>query len=200
MISKKVKYGLTNKIILFKKVLIFSIIGISTIFLTLFMLEAESADASSHIQPHLSIISADIVELEYNPDDVKNRPVEFYLIVQGSPQCSPKTGILNYGFLIDSDKNNQTGISYQALNDLGVDAHISLSCDPSTGLFTSPLGQVTIEDTTNGETKISILTEVGLLPSIDFNWIAYAQEDSLFIRVPENGTHGYWSIIENLMW
>ena len=175
-------------------------LGIFTLLFSLTGLDGTEVFASSHIPSHLSIVSANIYEIEFLPNDVANRHVVFDIQVESTPSCKSDTGFLVYGFLIDSDKNSQTGNTIQAFNDLGVDAQISIFCDPSTQTFSSPLGPVNIFQDSTNVTHLQIITTVGLLPSVDFNWIAFVEEDSLLIRFPGSGFHNHWAIMEILLW
>ena len=152
--------------------------------------------ASAQPPAHLDIRSAVIVELPpIDSSDVANRRVVLRIEVTGSPTCGAGVGFLAYGFLIDADKNASTGLRGAALENLGVDAEVSARCDPATGHFHSPVGTVVLGHGSAG-TLIEIATTVQFLPSIDFRWIAFAQESSRFFRLPREPGHGAWFIHE----
>jgi hypothetical protein len=151
---------------------------------------------------YLDILSASMVELSpevpgVHPDDVVNRKLALRMELAGAPPCAPGPSFLGYCFLLDTDKDPLTGTTHPAFGDLGIDARICAECDPAAGSFKSPLGEVTIStDPGTGVTTVEILTMVGLLPSIDFRWIAAAQEDSTFVRLPALPEYEEWTTLE----
>jgi hypothetical protein len=151
---------------------------------------------------HLDILSAGIHEVprDYNfhqRDDVPTRQVVLTLTLAGAPVCDGTTPFLVYGFLIDKDMDVATGVADPAFGDLGIDARICATCNPGDGSFTSPLGPVTVTtDPGTGQTTIEILTTVAMLPSIEFDWIAFVQEGSVFYRLPALPDYQSWSIRE----
>jgi hypothetical protein len=146
--------------------------------------------------PHLLILFANIAELPpIDSQDVANRQVVLRIQLAQTPSCTSRT---NYGFLIDADKSAATGATDPAFSNLGIDARISARCDPRTGSFVSSVGPVTITvDAVTGTALLEILTTVSRLPSVDFQWIAFAQEDTLFTRLPEDPNEpGAWATLE----
>ena len=114
-----------------------------------------------------------------------------------APSCGSADTGLTYGFLIDSDRDPTTGEKDVAFASLGVDARVSAECDPSTGTFFSPLGDVDVGfDPDEQSTRVDIVTTVQLLPSVDFYWIAFAYEEPMLIRVPEAPEIATWAISE----
>jgi len=154
---------------------------------------------------HLDILAAGIQEVarDYNfhqRDDVPTRQVLLTFTVAGPPTCDATTGFLGYCFLIDKDRDPGTGVTNPVLDDLGIDARMCATCDPASSSFTSPLGPVTVTtDPATGETTIEILTTAAMLPSVEFDWIAFAEHDSVFCRVPAIPDHESWMIFER-MW
>ena len=125
------------------------------------------------------------------------RPVTLSLEIAGPPVCSQAQPNLIYGFLIDSDRDAQTGSTDTAFLRLGIDARISAECDPSTGQFTSRVGAVELSvNPDTGATIIEIHSLVENLPSVDFYWIAFAHDDPMFIRAPEAPGFMTWAILE----
>lgn len=165
-------------------------------------------DGSATVFPpaHLDILSATIEELPLiDSEDVAGRQVILRIEVAGPPpSCQAQAEFLAYGFLIDADKNRQTGVSPRAFHPLGVDARITAECDPTLGTFVNPIAMVdiTTDDTTN-VTTIEIPLTVDLLPSVDFHWIAFAMQGSRLIRLPgqllsDDGRpdHAAWATFE----
>jgi hypothetical protein len=129
-----------------------------------------------------------------------DRPVTLSLEIKAQPVCSQDQPNLIYGFLIDSDKDAQTGAIDPAFARLGIDARVSAECDPSTGEFVSRIGRVELGMNPNtGTSTIDIHTEVGKLPSVDFYWFAFTHDDPLFIRAPEEPGFMAWSIHERAL-
>ncbi len=153
--------------------------------------------AQPPIPAHLDILLATIEEQPpVDPSNVAARNVVLRMRLAGpvpSP-CGP--GFQAYGFLIDSDQNVTTGRPGPAFADLGVDARISASCNPVTGKFVSPLGPVTVN---TAGTVLEIQTTVGILPSVDFDWIAFAQDGTRFTRLPDPG-HARWTTFERVLY
>jgi hypothetical protein len=119
------------------------------------------------------------------------------ITLASTPVCTAATGFLVYGFLIDADRDASTGLTGAPFADLGADARVSARCDPATGAFSSGVGPVTVTtDPASGDGILEIVTTVGNLPSISFDWIAFAQEGSRFVRLPEEPRHGTWAILE----
>jgi len=170
--------------------------------LTVLGLFTTSAAAADQVPAYLDILSANIVELPpIDAASVPARAVRLSLELAGAPSCTPATGYLAYGFLIDADKNAATGLSPAAFQPLGVDAQAVALCDPGTSAFRSLLGDVTLAtDPMTGATTLAIETVVAKLPSLDLHWIAYAQEVSRFIRLPAAPGHSAWATHEIDIW
>jgi hypothetical protein len=165
-------------------------------------LQQNRAIATSHQLPnHLDILSASIEELPpIDAANVADRKIVFRIDVADAPPCAPSTGFLAYGVLIDADKDPTTGATDPAFADLGVDARASAECDPATGVFVSDMGAVSVTtDIATGATRIEILTTGKLLPSVDFQWIAFAQEGASFTRLPAEPNAGRWAIHERAL-
>lgn len=157
---------------------------------------AAGGAVSAQVPPHLDILTATIEELP--PIDRANVPargVALRLVVNGAPSCHAGTRLLAYGFLVDADSNPATGRTGVPFDDLGVEARLTATCDPASGLFSSPLGTVTLTPGT-GTTTIEIRTTVERLPSLGFRWIAYAEENATFSRLPQSPEHAYWTTFE----
>ncbi len=154
--------------------------------------------AQPQVPVHLDILSAGVEEVPpIDPENVPGRGVALRIELAGAPTCDASTGFLAYGFLVDSDADPATGTTDVAFEPLGVDARLSAECDPATGEFVSPLGVVAVTtDAASGSTTIEILTTVGLLPAIKFNWIAFAHENTSFTRLPKEPSYGAWGTHE----
>lgn len=154
-------------------------------------LPLSSGAGAQPVPPHLEIRSAVIEELPpSDPADVASRSVALRIGLAGLPPCNATTSP-TYGFLIDADKDGNTGSS---LAGLGVDARVSAECDPATGEFVSPDRTVSVTtDPASGTATVDIRTTVGLFPSVDFWWVAYAQQGTRLFRLPEDPGHGGWA-------
>jgi hypothetical protein len=152
----------------------------------------------SDVSPQIDVQSATIDQISpIDPRAVPQREVVLSIEVAEAPTCTSQTGYLSYGFLIDSDLDPATGPSADAFAGLGVDARMNATCDPATGAFAVPAGMtVTVTPTSNGGATVEIHTTVGSLPSVEFDWIAFAQKDSTFVRLPAAPEHGTWSTSE----
>lgn len=148
---------------------------------------------------HLTIVSASINELPpITWRDVGGRKVRLRLQLAGPPPCTAGR-VLSYGFLIDADLNPKTGQSGDERADLGIDARITMQCDPATGRFRSPVGPVTQMRDVAGRTILDVMTVVRRLPAVDFQWIAYAADGDAWTRLPESPGHGSWAIQERII-
>ena len=179
------------------------VVGAIGIFFVLGMqcIPIDDSGVGAEVPAHLDILSATIEEVPpLDPKDVLNRAIVLRLEVAGVSRCGGGVQPLVYGFLIDTDKDTASGVADEFTDPLGVDARISAECDPDTSRFVSPLGPVTVAiDSGTGITTVEIRTTVGLLPSVDFSWIAYAEEGTLLTRLPVQGSNGAWATIEVLM-
>jgi hypothetical protein len=152
--------------------------------------------AAAQVPSHLDIASATVAEVPpVYPGSVPGRSVTLQLTVNGTPVCNATTGFLAYGFLIDADSDPATGLSDVAFQNLGVDARVTAICDAPTGAFVSQVGTVTVTSG-GGTTTIEILTTVDRLPSLEFRWIAFAQEDQVFSRLPQAPEYARWTTLE----
>jgi hypothetical protein len=154
---------------------------------------------SAQPPPHLVIIAATIEELPpIDVSDVANRQVVLRIDLAAAPRCAPGGDAAVYGFLIDADNDPATGAADAAFAKLGIDARISARCDPPTGTFLSPVGPVTIAvDLATGSARLEISTIVARLPSLLFQWIAFAHEGTVFTRLPEDpDSPAAWAILE----
>ncbi|MGH2747890.1 MAG: hypothetical protein ACRDKB_08200 [Actinomycetota bacterium] len=165
----------------------------------LLFLLAQQGDVRAQLQvpPHLDILSATLAEaLPTDPGNAADRAVSFVVEVGGTPPCLNSSTPLSYGFLLDTDHDPTTGVTNAAFSELGVDARIVAECNSSTGNFTSLAGTVDVTtDPATGATTVAITTKVGKLPSLDFDWIAFAFEGTRFLRLPETG-FGAWTTFE----
>ena len=176
-------------------------VGVVAILTALGLFTA-SAAAAGQVPAYLDILSANIVELPpIDSASVPARAVLLSLTLAGAPSCTPSTGYLAYGFLIDADKDAGTGLGPGAFQPLGVDAQAVALCDQGTSTFRSLLGDVTLAtDPMTGNTTLAIQSVVAKLPSLDLHWIAYAQEGSQFIRLPAAPGHSAWATHEIDTW
>ena len=150
---------------------------------------------------HLAMLSATIEELPPLGWEISGRKVALSIEVAGAPECSVDHPDLNYGFLIDADRNEGTGAHPAAFAGLGVDAKVTAHCDPERGVFISPAGSVTVAPSPDGNTfMIQIVTVVDQLPAIRFRWIAYAAEKTNFVRLPESPFVAAWAIYELMLY
>jgi hypothetical protein len=157
---------------------------------------AAGGAVSAQVPPHLDILSATIEELPpIDRENVPGRGVALRLVVSGAPPCHAGTGVLAYGFLVDADSDPATGLTGVPFDDLGVEARLTATCDPVSGFFWSPLGTVTLTPGT-GTTTIEIRTTVERLPSLGFRWVAYAEENATFSRLPQSPEYAYWTTFE----
>jgi hypothetical protein len=152
--------------------------------------------AAQAIPAYLDVLVANVQELPpIDATNVSNREVLLRIQLAEPPGCRIAA---NYGFLIDADKNPATGTTDAAFLNLGIDARISARCDPRTGSFVSSVGSATVTvNPADGTALLEILTTVSQLPSVDFQWIAFAQENTFFTRVPDDPDDpGAWSTLE----
>lgn len=135
---------------------------------------------------HLDILAAAIVEVPpIDPRRAGSRVIHLSITLAGPLPCAGRTGTLAYGFLVDADENPATGATNPTFADLGVDARLSVRCDPRSGRFLSPLGPVSrFFNRATGATKLRIPTTLANLPSVRFRWIAYAQDGATLTRLP----------------
>lgn len=152
--------------------------------------------ALAQVPPHLDIVSATIEE---NPpivrQNVPGRGVTLRLSVAGPISCTPASGFLVYGFLIDTDSDPATGLSLPAFDVLGVEARVTATCDPPTGTFVCPLGPVTVTPGP-GFTTLEIRTTVAAMPALSCRWIAFAQQGAVFSRLPQAPEFSHWGTHE----
>ncbi len=151
---------------------------------------------SAQVPSRLDILSATIEEQPpIDSGTVPNRVVLLRIELAGSVPSPCGPAFQEYGFLIDRDRDPTTGITDPAFEDLGVDAKVAATCNIVSGVFEGPSGStVTITGPTLN--VIEIRTTVQRLPSLEFSWVAFAQEESLFTRLPESPSHGGWATHE----
>lgn len=142
-----------------------------------------------------SIVAASIEELPPLEYQVAGRTVRLSIELEVLPACADANAELEYGFLFDVDADQTTGTTDEAFGDLGVDARISVTCDPAAGGFVSTLGNVTIEPLGDGGV-VHIDTTVDQLPGVDLRYIAYARDGERFVRIPEAPYSGKWATYE----
>jgi len=154
------------------------------------------------VPAHLDVGIARIVEgARLDARSAAKREVTLSLELGVRPACNRDQPDLVYGFLIDADKDAQTGATDPAFARLGIDARISAECDPATGRFTSRGGSVALDtDPASGATVLTIRTTVEDLPSVDFYWIAFAHDDPTFVRVPDAPGFAAWAIAERALY
>lgn len=184
-----------------------SIASLLAFAVVMMAVRSEPARATGH-PPYLDIRSAGVADQPPgDPQNVSGRPVFISITVGAAPGCAatPPGNTLDYGLLIDADRSTNTqapGLPHPSFNDLGVDTRISATCNTGTDLFEGSIPGSTVTVTTNvdGTATIKISTTVGQLPSIDFNWVAYAQEQTAFVRLPSKPGHGSWRVHELALW
>jgi len=135
----------------------------------------------------LQILSASVSESgPFRVARVKDRKVVIRVRVSGAPACSIGGTASEFGILIDSDRTRRTGArSRKAYGDLGVDARIMVTCSLLQGTYFAPVGSVTVSSNADGTTTFEITTRVDQLPSVDFDWIAYATSGDRMVRTPK---------------
>jgi hypothetical protein len=156
--------------------------------------------AIGQVPPHRDIVSATIEEVPpIDGGTVAVRVVTLRIELAG-PLPSPCTSSSqSYGFLLDADRNQATGLADPAFAGLGVDARISATCNPGTGFFAGPAGS-TVTVTGPNANIIEISTIVRQLPSLRFSWAAFVQEGLFVTRLPKEPDHGAWGITELREW
>jgi hypothetical protein len=153
------------------------------------------AAAQSTLPPMPRIVGADVEDVGPYRPDIARRSVRFGISLADAAACGPATGPVEYGLLIDADRSKTTGVSYAALDPLGIDARIVMRCDPRTGRFTSPIGNVRVRADA-GVSRIEIETTVGRLPSVDFFWSPYAAVNGRLWLLADRPRHSRWAILE----
>ena len=164
----------------------------------LFLLLASGlgVDAAAQTPPTVSrIVGGDVEDVGDYVPDIARRRVRFGIALAGTAACDQTTGPVEYGLLIDADRNKATGRFDAALDPLGIDARIVMRCDPRTGRFTSPIGNVRVRAVA-GVSRIEIETTVGRLPSVDFFWAPYAAVDGRIWLLTNRPRHSRWAILE----
>jgi hypothetical protein len=152
---------------------------------------------STAIPPELDILAANIAEVPpIDPSYAPARQIVFTIEVAGAPVCLASTRLAWYGFMIDADKSHATGVTTPAFESLGVDAQIVARCDPASGTFTSAAGTVTVSPGLNGTGLVQISTTAALLPSVDFLWVAFAENGTEFTRLPHEPDVQSWTTTE----
>jgi hypothetical protein len=161
-------------------------------------LSSQVTSASTAVIPaYRDIISANIIE--ENPENpvVKNRPVRLAVELAAQPPCTGANTDLSYGFLVDKDQNAGTGSSLAVFSPLGVDAILVALCNPTTNLYSSTLGAVTVAQVVSSTTwLLEIHTTADSLPAVDFYWIAFSREGASFNRLPQPPDFSRWTTFE----
>ena len=156
--------------------------------------------AFAQVPPQRDILSATIEEVPpIDGSNVPGRQVILRIEMAGAlpNPCGPS--FQAYGFLIDADMNMATGLTDPAFAGLGVDARISAGCNTGTGTFEGPQGS-TVRIAGPSANIIEILTTVNRLPSLRFNWVAFAQDGIVLTRLPKEPDHGAWGTTEIREW
>lgn len=155
---------------------------------------AEAA-AQTTPTPPPRIVGADVEDIGAYRPDIARRSVRFGISLADAATCGPASGPVEYGLLIDADRSKTTGVFDAALDPLGIDARIVMRCDPRTGRFTSPIGNVSVRAVA-GVSRIEIETTVGRLPSVDFFWAPYAAVNGRLWLLADRPRHSRWAILE----
>jgi hypothetical protein len=155
---------------------------------------AQGATQPGAAPPPAAIVGAAIEYLPPYGADIARRRVRFRIQTPAPPRCATDTGPIEYGFLIDADKNPATGVADEALVTLGIDARVVMRCDARTGRFVSRLGPVSVSPG-----AVELVTTVGQLPSADFFWAPYGAAADHLVLLPTEPRHGRWAILERVM-
>jgi hypothetical protein len=151
------------------------------------------AAAQGAAQP-AAIVGAAVEYLPPYGADIGRRRVRFRIQTAAPPRCAAGTAPLEYGFLIDADKNPTTGVTDEALVALGIDARVVMRCDAVAGRFVSRLGAVSVSPA-----ALELVTTVDKLPSVDFFWAPYGAAADQLVLLPTEPRHGRWAILERVM-
>lgn len=167
-----------------------------------------AAVADHSPDPPFDILSAEVVE-EVDPTaphDVTAREVRFRIELAGPvPTCEGSTARpLMYGFLVDADRDASTRAGVvpdeSAWSDLGPEARITVRCDDGSNEYVQPAGfDCSVCPTADGANVIEITAPAPQLPSIDFHWIGFAQQEDAFHRLPGQPGHGRFTILERAL-
>jgi hypothetical protein len=172
---------------------------ISTAGLSVLALVAWPTGAAAQVPGYLDILSATLEELPpIDPRDAAGRMVRLRIETSAPPICNSGTTFLAYGLLVDSDQDATTGLTGLAYADLGVDASLDVHCEASTSEFVSSAGGTVsvITDTAKGVTVIESVMPITGLPSLQFSWVGFAQENTILVRIPNGPGHGAWATSE----
>ena len=153
------------------------------------------AAAQTPPPPMPRIVGADVEDIGSYRPDIARRSVRFGISLAAAATCGPASGPVEYGLLIDADRSKATGVVDAALDPLGIDARIVMRCDPRTGRFASPIGDVRVR-VVAGVSRIEIETTVGRLPSVDFFWAPYAAVNGRLWLLADAPRHSRWAILE----
>ena len=143
-----------------------------------------------------------ITELRpFEAGSVRPRMIELRLETAGIAVC----GTTSYGFLIDSDRNDATGLTI-SWHQLGADARISITCDSGNGRWSSSVGSLSLSQK-EARSIFQIRAAVADLPAVDFHWVAYELDGDNLSLLPlppsttESGRTGHvrWTILERAM-
>lgn len=126
------------------------------------------------------------------------RKVVLSFVVGAAPECTAAAAAgPRYAFLIDADRNLQTGTRTASFPELGIDSQVAVQCGAN-GRFTSTLGSAAVRQIAGatGRWAIDVSTTVGALPSVEFLWVAIARDGNRVHRLPASGRVGTWGILE----
>ena len=144
---------------------------------------------------YLNLLSASISEVPPIDYSAKGRKIRFTLELGAAPPCNEDYRQLQYGFLLDADRNNMTGTTAPAFGNLGVDALISVTCDEASGQYISNIGKVNLQ-TLNNKAIMNIDIAAEELPSVNFLFAAFSGDADNFVRLPEASEVAGWAIHE----
>jgi hypothetical protein len=163
------------------------------------LLASRAMSVQTERPAHLNLLLAEIREQgDVRWGEPSSREVVFRVVVAGRPPCDARNADLEYTFLIDSDRSTATGMRVEPFGKLGLDARVSMTCDPARGAFTSRMGTVTVEPARErpGAFRVQLVTSVEKLPSLEFYWIAVARDGEALAKLPDTNDYGVWGILE----
>jgi len=143
--------------------------------------------------PRPLVVAATIVEAMPLSQDIAKRRVLLRLRLSSSPSCTAGASD-EFGFLIDADKQTETGVRHPAAETLGFDARVTLRCDAATRRYVSPLGSVTQKADT-----LELATTAERLPSLDFLWAPYAAVGNEVALSAARPNYSHWAVFERSM-
>jgi hypothetical protein len=141
--------------------------------------------------PHLVLEYAEVEE-RLPP---RSEPVlVFRAVVHGAPPCSAARSNVSYTFFLDTDRTRTTGTRTKAIPEIGIERSVVIRCDFGAGRFTSASGPVTLTMLGGASPMWELAVSVPrrILPTFEFDWVAIAQEDVRFDRLPSAGEALVW--------